>query len=261
VVTADGDGQHQPADILEVAKTLEENPDKLIMGVRKLGRRIPFRSLFGNVLTRFVFSFLVGKKITDTQSGLRGIPRTFIPKILALKGERYEYEINMLISTKIDGVKIMETPIDTIYIEDNKASHFNPLVDSMRIYFLLFRFLFSSLFSAFIDFIVFITVYHFSTSILLSITAARSISGVVNFLINKKVVFKAKSKPYLTLSKYVLVLIIRAGISYMLIYNGVYYLNIDVIGAYVLVESSLFIVNFAIQRDFVFYSETNEREY
>jgi putative flippase GtrA len=260
LVTADADGQHQPADILKVAAALTENPAKLVIGARQMSGKVPFRSLFGNVLTRFVFSSLVGKKIADTQSGLRGIPRAFIPHILALKGERYEYEINMLISTKIQGVKIIEMPIDTIYIEDNKASHFNPLVDSMRIYFLLFRFLFSSFFSAVIDLIVFITVYRLSASILAGITAARSVSGTVNFFINKKVVFKAKSNLYLTLLKYVLVLVIRGGLSYMLIYNGSYYLHIDVTGAYIVVESSLFIINFAIQRDFVFYSEANERE-
>lgn len=259
IVTADGDGQHQPSDILKVVLALKENPGNLIMGVRKLGRKIPFRSLFGNVLTRFVFSFLIGKKISDTQSGLRGIPFSTVPQLLKASGERYEYEINMLILTKVKSIDIIEIPIDTIYIDDNKSSHFNPLIDSMRIYFLLFRFLFSSLFAALIDFITFTTIYFLFKNILAAIVVARTTSGIVNFLINKNIVFKHKKKVFLTFFKFAVLLMLRGGISYMLIKKVIPYFSLGVLGAYILVESLLFFANFAIQRDFVFYNE--EKEY
>jgi putative flippase GtrA len=197
---------------------------------------------------------MVGIKLSDTQSGLRGINRTFIPNLLTLKGERYEFEMNMLISTRIDAVKIVEVPIDTIYIDDNKASHFNPLVDSMRIYFLLFRFLFSSMFSAFIDFLTFISIYSATGDVLLGIVIARSVSGVVNFLINKKIVFKDRGKLFPTVMKFGTLLVVRGAISYMIINQVILYFSIQGISAYLLVESLLFFAGFAIQRDFVFYS-------
>ncbi|MGE5340240.1 MAG: glycosyltransferase [Candidatus Omnitrophota bacterium] len=260
IVTADGDGQHKPDDILKVARSLKEHqtPDKLIIGSRQWSSEVPFRSLFGNVLTKIIFSALVGMKLSDTQSGLRGIHRSFIPKILTLKGERYEYEMNMLIATREHTVKILETPIDTVYIENNKTSHFNPLIDSMKIYFLLFRFLFSSLFSAFIDFITFISIFSMTGSILMGITVSRCVSGIVNFSVNKNIVFKDRSRLFPTVCKFGLLLLIRGVISYMLIKQVIHFFDFRAMGAYLLVESSLFFASFTIQRDFVFGS--NERE-
>jgi len=258
LVTVDGDGQHQPEDVLKVAKALEENPGKLIIGSRQWGKNIPFRSLFGNVLTKFVFKFLVGMRLSDTQSGLRGISRDFIAKLITLKGERYEFETNMLVASRIDSVKIVEVPIQTIYIDNNKTSHFNPLVDSMKIYFLLFRFMFSSMFSAFIDFLTFISVYSVTHSILTGICVARSTSGVVNFLINKKIVFKDRSKLLPTVLKFGSLLVPRGFVSYLLIERVIRYFDFKVIGAYILVEVSLFFASFAIQRDFIFYNEEQE---
>ncbi len=258
VVTADADGQHQSADILKVIAALEENPERLIIGSRQWEGHIPFRSLFGNFLTRAIFSLLVGKKLSDTQSGLRGIPRSFIYRILTLKGERYEYEMNMLIETKVESVKILEIPIDTIYIENNKSSHFNPLVDSMKIYFLLFRFLFSSLFSALIDFIAFISIYKTTRNLLYAIIVARIVSGSVNFLVNKNIVFKDRNRFIPTLFKFVLLLVVRGIISYLLIERLSFFFGFTVTTLYLVVESTLFWASFALQRDFVFYHRQEE---
>ena len=139
IVTADSDGQHLPADIQRVSEELTKKTGQLILGVRKMGRHVPFKSLFGNVLTRFVFRLVTGKRISDTQSGLRGLPRSLVPQLLKIPGERYEYEINMLSWAAVNSIQIMEIPIDTIYIEGNKRSHFKPFSDSLRIYSHLFR--------------------------------------------------------------------------------------------------------------------------
>lgn len=253
VVTADADGQHQPADILKVAEALTENPDKLVLGARKLGRKIPFRSLFGNVLTRFVFAVVIGKRISDTQSGLRGLPRALVPHLLKVKGERYEYEINMLILTKMKSVEIVELPIDTIYIEDNISSHFNPFFDSMKIYFQLLRFAFSSMIASFFDFIVFTLTFGLTSNIMVSLLIGRFIVGsMLNYIINRRLVFQSKSGVFSSLLKYYLALVVMSFISYLLINIAMAELGIKVIVAKIVVETLLFGFSFLIQREFVF---------
>lgn len=139
VITVDADGQHLVDDIKKVANKLIEKPNHLILGVRDFSsKNIPFRSRFGNIVTKFVFNLATGIKISDTQTGLRGIPTYFLKQILTVNGERYEFEMNMLLECKELGIPIEEVDIETVYINDNESSHFNPLLDSIRIYSLFF---------------------------------------------------------------------------------------------------------------------------
>jgi glycosyltransferase involved in cell wall biosynthesis len=292
IVTADGDGQHRTRDILKVAAGVKENPGKLILGSRKLGQGVPFRSLFGNVLTRFVLFFIIGRKIYDTQSGLRGIPRILVPTLLTTRGERYEFEINMLILSKrgrrpqpIHGqpdvvlseassqkfaektklqkvlvkkqaVDIIEIPIDTIYLENNVSSHFNPFFDSMKIYFQLLRFAFSSMLASGCDFIVFSIAYHLTANILLSLLIGRFLIGsLLNYIINRRLVFHSKSGVLSSLFKYYLALIIMSVLSYLLITLALAHLGFKVMIAKIVVETFLFVFSFLIQREFVFFAE------
>jgi len=259
IVTADSDGQHQPTDILKIVNALKKNPGKFIMGVRKMGEKVPFRSRFGNVLTRFVFSFVIGKKISDTQSGLRGLPRPLVPQLLKVKGERYEYEINMLILTKKQSIDIIEKSIDTIYIEDNKSSHFNPFFDSMKIYFQLLRFAFSSLIAAFFDFIVFTVTFDLTANIIVSLLTGRFLVGsMLNFIINKRLVFRIKGQVVSSLLKYYLALVIMSVLTYLLINLTIESLGLKVIIAKILVETILFAFSFSIQREFVFLNKDED---
>ena len=77
---------------------------------------------------------MYGKKINDTQTGLRGIPNDFIKKIINLNGSRFEYEINVLKYAVKEKVLIKEVMINTIYIKKNKSSHFKAFKDSFMIY-------------------------------------------------------------------------------------------------------------------------------
>jgi glycosyltransferase involved in cell wall biosynthesis len=255
-VTADGDGQHRTEDILQVATELERHPGKLVMGARKMGKEVPFRSLFGNVLTRFVFSFLVGKKVADTQSGLRGLPRSAVPELLRVNGERYEYEINMLIMTKRQNIDIVEVPIETVYIDENKSSHFNPLVDSMRIYFQLLRFAFSSLIASVFDFIVFTVMYRLSGNIVISLLAGRFVVGsLLNYVINRRLVFHSSERVWSTLSRYYFALVAMSLVSYLLIRFVVIQWGFKITVAKIVVETCLFVFSFLVQREFVFGSK------
>jgi len=138
VVTADADGQHAVNDIVRVAQAIASDGTIPVLGSRRFGPGVPFRSRFGNTLTRYVFLALSGQRFADTQCGLRGIPRRWAPAMLAVKGDRYEFVINSLAEMCRLGIPPRQIPIETIYFRRNR-SHFKPVRDSIRIYFSLFR--------------------------------------------------------------------------------------------------------------------------
>jgi putative flippase GtrA len=252
IVTADADGQHTASAIVKTAAALEQNPNDLILGSRNFSGRVPFRSRFGNLITKYIFLLLVGKKISDTQTGLRAIPRKIVPAMLTLSGEHYEYETNMLIETKRNNINIIEVPIETIYIEENKSSHFNPLRDSMKIYFLLLRFAFSSLLAAGIDFVIFSIVYMLYGEVLYSIIASRAVSGTINFIVNKNLVFNSRNSILPSAIKYWTTVLVFGFIAYESIDSLVIYWGINAIAAKIIIESILFLASFSLQRDFIF---------
>lgn len=257
VVTADADGQHLAHDIKKVAETFFRDPASLVIGVRKFGRDTPLRSLIGNTITKYVFRMLVGKKISDTQSGLRCIPQGAVTGLMRLEGEKYEYEMNMLINTKTAGLNVTEEEISTVYIDNNKSSHFNPLIDSMKIYFLLVRFSFSSFFASIIDFIVFAIIFGLSKNILVGIIFARLIAGNVNFFVNKSLVFHSRESVTATIVKYYTLFVIMGSIAYVSI-QAMAARGMDVLVAKIITETLLFIASFTIQRDFIFTQQTDK---
>lgn len=147
VITVDSDGQHHIEDVCRIAEAMDET--SLILGCRDLlGENVPPKSRFGNLLTCRVFRLLYGKWISDTQTGLRGIPLSLLELMLQVSGERYEYETEMLIIIVRNKISIKEIPIETIYMEENAGTHFRPVVDSVKIYaVMLKRFLLFILFS------------------------------------------------------------------------------------------------------------------
>jgi hypothetical protein len=151
-VTADADGQHLPHDILTLCEQLINDSTSLWLGARQFDGYVPLRSKFGNYLTRKIFGFFVGQTITDTQTGLRAIPKDLMRKIMRIQSNGYEYELEMLIAAQQKQFPLRELPIKTIYELGNTSSHFNPLIDSFKIYFVFVRFSAVSITSALLDF-------------------------------------------------------------------------------------------------------------
>lgn len=262
-VTADSDGQHTPADITACMRSLCEHPESLILGCRNFdGPEVPARSSFGNKCTRKVFHYLLGLSVSDTQTGLRAIPASFMEKLMQVKGERFEYETNMLIETKDREISIVEVPVETVYIEENKTSHFNPIRDSLRIYLVFGKFLFSSLSSSVLDLLLFhifcVMLQRVPESlmgipyIVAATVGARVISAVYNFLINYRVVFKSKAGVAVTIGKYALLAVCQMACSAFLV-NALYGLIGGMeVGVKMPVDILLFFISFAIQREFVY---------
>lgn len=136
-VTADADGQHAVGDILRVMGELEKGAP-FVLTTRKFKRDMPMRSKFGNDLSRFIYTMLTGHWFADNQSGLRGFSVEQIDWLVKVKGNKYDYEMNMLYYADKQRITITTLPIEAIYIDGNRSSHFSPFKDTLRIYGRLF---------------------------------------------------------------------------------------------------------------------------
>lgn len=256
-VTADADGQHTAEDILKVANSLEKNPDKFVLGTRDFnGKNIPFKSRWGNRITSFVFLLSTGKRCTDTQTGLRGIPRKFKEICFAVPGNRYEYEMNLLLEMGRKEIPFVYEPIATIYLEDNKSSHFNPVKDSIIIYLNILKYSISSLISAITDLSLFTVFAHFifgtgSAGILAATAAARFISGGVNFTFNKYWVFQSKKYSANEAFKYFSLCCCQMMASWFLV-SSLSSLPLNLIFIKILVDGTLFFISYQIQKKYIF---------
>ncbi|WP_047492157.1 bifunctional glycosyltransferase family 2/GtrA family protein [Terriglobus sp. TAA 43] len=251
VVTADADGQHTPEDIVRVAEALIVEPKRFILGARSFHGDVPFRSRMGNSITRNLFWMLAGRRIQDTQTGLRGIPLHRLAGLMTLNGERYEYEMNMLAYLCRSGAPPVEVPIRTIYIENNRSSHFDPIRDSMRIYFVLLRFYFSSLIAAGIDFIFFTVTFSLTHDVLYSMVVGR-LSSIANFLLNRRFVFHSSTSVRGALWRYYALVVVFGAIGYGVITGLSRWLHVPVLLAKIVTETVLSLASFALQRLFVF---------
>lgn len=252
VVTADSDGQHHPDDIQRVARRLCELPTTLVLGVRAFCGDVPLRSRVGNTVTRLVVRALVGAKLVDTQTGLRGIPRTLLPHLLKIPGSGYEFELDMLITARHQGVPMVQTSIRTIYEQGNRSSHFNPLFDSARIYMVLLRFSILSMVTAICDNFVFFLAWRASGSVAGSQLMGRAAAMLLNYQAARKAVFLSDERHSATLPKYVLLVAVNGFISYAMIGFLTESVGLSVFRAKLVSEGILFTANFLIQRDLVF---------
>ena len=269
VVTVDGDNQHHPEDTRSCAMRMLET-GKLILGVRDFDQPdVPFRSRKGNKITSAVFKIFVNMTISDTQTGLRAIPRRDLPAMLAIEGDRFEYETNMLLTLKKKSIPFREVKIRTVYIEENKSSHFRVIRDSWRIYKLIlahfFRYTLVSLSSAVIDegcYVAFNCVLHgILTGLPLTSVAtagARVISSLFNFFMNKKVVFQSGVSTGKALLRYY-ALALPMLIAQALLTHGAYALfNIPETATglraliYAVVMTVLYLVSYMVQQRWVF---------
>lgn len=210
IVTVDADGQHLVKDIVRVSEAWESNKKALVLGSRRFTGKVPFKSRAGNAITRCVFAVSTGVRVFDTQTGLRAYSAARIPMMLEMKGDRYEYEINVLLYSTRHKVPIEEVTIDTVYIEDNQSSHFNPIRDAWRIYKMIGLFVASSVAAFVIDVGGFSLLRLFGISKPLAEIVARVVSSLCNYVLNRKFVFEGRCKSSV-LRYYVLALCILAA--------------------------------------------------
>ena len=251
VVTLDSDGQHSVKDCMRVLQELEKNPKAFVLGYRTFSKDIPLKSYIGNNISRFIYHLILGYNFKDTQTGLRGLSSDFMKKCLTINSNRFEFETEQLAKAVNEHIPIVEIPIETIYIEGNKATSFRPLVDSFKIYFVLFRYALTSIITAVVDFFVFIIAIALGVNVFWSNMIARTFSIGVQYTLLDKYVFYSKAKvwSFILFALYVYIMgIVSATMQEKLIED----VNFPVIAAKVLVEGILFFVNFAFLRLYIF---------
>ena len=256
-VTADADGQHRHEDILRVVASAGAHPGALVLGSRKFEGEVPLRSRFGNGVTRHVFAIASGVKVYDTQTGLRAFDREAMKRFIDIPGDRYEYEINMLLTAAQSGMPIREEWIETVYLDDNASSHFNPLKDSFKIYMCIFKFAASSLLGFIIDYVLALLLkaltasWPAALSLNFSVVVARLVSATVNFTVNRKVVFKGNETLGKAVLKYAALAACILGLNLALMHllTG---LGVSFALAKIIVEVALFCLSFVVQGRFVY---------
>jgi len=252
VITADADGQHLKKDILAIADCLKPEQRRLTIGSRTFDAEVPLRSHFGNKMTRAVMKLFFKINLKDTQSGLRAIPFSLLPKLLSIPFNRYEFEIEMLLVAEKNGYRFEELEIETVYENNNISSSFNPVVDSAKIYFVLFRYILASLITAVVDYIIFFISYAFFPKIFLCTYFARLVALFVNFVILKKFVFHSKEKIITIGMKYLLIVVISGFISSLAIEYFHNVLNLNIVLSKISAELLLYFGIFIAQKEFVF---------
>ena len=269
VVTVDGDNQHHPADTRACCEHML-NTGHVVLGCRDFNQDdVPARSSFGNKTTSLIFKLFVGMTISDTQTGLRAIPRDVLEVLVDVYGDRFEYETNMLLAFKTNAIVFDEVKIRTVYIEENKSSHFRVIHDSWRIYKLIlahfFRYTVSSLVSALVDTGAYALLTGIFGKILqgFALTAAagvtaRVISSLLNFYMNKKLVFKTQVNTGKAMLRYYMLALPQMA-AQVLLTQGVYSLlgipdsasGIRTL-IYAVVMTALYFLSFVIQQRWVF---------
>lgn len=258
VVTADADGQHLPADIAACARRLREAPGALVLGCRDFtDPAVPSRNAAGNRFTRAFMRFCCGVSVTDTQTGLRGIPRAFMEALLSVPGERFEFETNMLMEASAREIPFSEVSISTVYVENGRQSHFNPLRDSMRVLSVLIKYSLASLAGALVDyagFIAFLPLFPAGPYRIAQATiAARVLSSVVNFLLTRWVVFQSKKRAARSAWLFGALCVVQALASAWLVTMAAWALPaVPAVLLKIVVDTVLFFVSYYIQRRWIF---------
>ena len=254
LITVDSDGQHLVKDIEKIAREVNSRKNDVIFGVRSFDESIPFRSKFGNKITKYLLYIFNGISLDDTQTGLRYLPISIFDEFLKLPGNKYEFELECIFAIKKLGYNITQIQIKTVYINDNKDSHFRPLIDSARIYLVFIRFSFASFLSFGLDITIFAFFLSYLESILYATFIARIMSGIFNFYLNRNFVFQVNKKNNL----------VKESIGYialwstLLILSGVIVSSSQGSPAYVIipfkiiVDLMLFLVAFYVQKNIIF---------
>lgn len=265
IVTVDSDGQHSVGDVINIINVIKDEYKPIMyLGARNFSEKnVPFKSSFGNKSTSFFYKVLFHDKIQDTQTGLRFIPKDFIIDFMDLDGERFEYEINMLINCSRTGKEVVELPISTLYFDNNSESHFNPIKDSFKIYKVMFKSFFNFILSSFSSFVIDIISFTLLLSIfegsinsfdriLIATGLARVISGIFNYKLNKNFVFKDDNKDKTKVFKYIILWLIQLFLSAYLVEMIIVKYNLSASLIKIVVDMFIFMVSFHIQNKHIF---------
>lgn len=252
VVTMDSDGQHTVKDAHNLCQIVESKDNTILLGKRIRSKKTPLRSRIGNGITRVFYRLSTGVSIYDTQTGLRAFKSNLIDFLLGIEGNRFEYEMNMLMIAPKNKIALEEEVIETIYEDNNSGSHFHAIKDSYLVYKELLKFISSSTLSFFVDYGLYAIIVSLSKNIVISNISARVISSTFNYTLNKKMVFKDKKNVSKSIFKYYLL-----ALFILVLNTSILYLLVNVVGfnkyiSKLIVELVLFMISYRVQKKYIF---------
>ena len=250
VVTADADGQHTLNDIFRVGRRCTDT-GKSVLGVREFVGHVPARSRIGNTATSALFWLATGWKLKDTQTGLRAFPVALLAALLEVQGDRYEYELRVLLHLAKFHHPVTQISIETIYEAGNPTSHFRPLQDSARIWAPLLKFTASSGVATVIDYVLVLVLNALTGALFFPVIAARLVSASVNFAMNRRV-FEATGVPlrrsalrYAALA----VAVIAGSYTILAVLTGI---GMPLWIAKIIADTTMYLVSYSAQSRYVF---------
>jgi glycosyltransferase involved in cell wall biosynthesis len=259
IITADADGQHLTDDIIKTIEVFEQQPDALVLGCRNISQKnVPFKSKLGNKLTRYIFRLTSGVRVSDTQTGLRAFSLENAKHFVKIEGNRYEFEMNMLLEAVKNGIQIKETEIEAVYLDSNRSSHFNPFIDSFYVYKRFLKYAASAILSFLVDitlYAVFSSLFviaGFGEFILYATVLSRILSSVFNFFCNKNFVFNNKNKSITIVIKYYILCVSQMLVSAFLVRMLYEISSVDTVLLKSIVDIMLACVSYNIQKKLVF---------
>lgn len=268
VVILDADGQHNTEDAMRLLTELHNNCSGLVLGIRSFKGKIPFRSLLGNTVTKYIFRLCSGKWVSDTQTGLRAFSADMIPLLLNVSGERYEYEMNVLLTCAKNKIVITEVPIATIYHDgSNSCSHFRAIRDSARIYGNLLAFSAASFLSFLLDYMMFfplVWLFQFGfaedAALICGNITARIISATFNYYLNSTFIFHCTENRLRSIIRYAMLACLILALNTSLLYSLHDFLDLNQALAKLITEMMLFIISFTVQK-FLIFNKVNKRRF
>ena len=252
IVTADADGQHLVPDIRHIAQSLAANPTHLYLGVRRLkhNKKLPLLNRLGNLFTRNIFEYLLGKTISDTQTGLRGIPARYLLTLLGVPASGFDFELDVLVEATNRQWPIDEVRIQTVY--EKQARLLDVLKDNIKIFVVFIRFSAVALCSAGLDYGLFSLTYFYTQNILTSTITARVCSSIFNFTGSRLITFRSKGNVVHEAVKYFSLVGLFMVLSYTVVSSITHLLGISAYISKLLGEGLLFFASFAIQHFLIF---------
>lgn len=254
VVCADSDGQHLPRDIAKVAQAVRGHQGRIVLGSRQFAGSVPLRSRFGNSATRMAYAYTTGTPVQDTQTGLRGYSPDLLDWLCDVPGERFEYEMNMLLEAPRAGYELHEVPINTVYLDGNKSSHFRPIADSAKVISPFLKFSASSGVAAVLDFLLLLLLHWMTANLLFSVVISRLCSATFNYSMNRKFVFATRRIASIrrSMPRYFALACLIVLLNYSLLSLLHENVGIPLVAAKLLTETILYAFSYWAQRRFVY---------
>lgn len=270
IITVDCDGQHLAKDVKAVYdKLITLDDDDLVLGVRSFDSEdTPRMNLHGNRISSKMMKMIYGLELTDTQTGLRGFTYASLEWLKLIGGDGYDYELNVLIEAKKRGINFNLVEAETVYFRGNVDSHYRPFTDSLRIARImakgLVHYFASSLTSTAVDLILFTVLtkfffsyMHLSVRIMMATIIARIFSSVVNYSINKRLVF-SQDTSLESMSRYYTVWGCQVCVSVLLVMLFTHLLGIDEVFIKMGVDACLALISYQLQLRWVFKNPNHE---